>query len=84
MLMRIENEDGESYRRPFTSVAQAIEYLEDNLPCRKSGSILVVVSDAEIAFYNAMKDGRPAAGWHMLNDPAYKKETLIVVEGACE
>ena len=83
MLMRVEDEFGEAVRTPFPTVRRAIEYLEDNVPCRSSGSILILVSDAEIEHYKAMENGHPAKGWQVLTDPTYKKETLIVVDGVC-
>ncbi len=83
MLMRIENETGDNPRKVFPSVQSATEYLEDNVPCHQSGSILILVTEAEIAHYKAMDNGHPAKGWQVLNDSKYKKETLIVVNGVC-
>lgn len=83
MLMRVENELGETAATPFRTVQRAMEYLEDNVPCNRSGSILILVTEAEFAHYKAMDDGKPASGWQVINDPSYKKETLIVVNGSC-
>ena len=83
MLMRVENELGESAKARFSNIERAVEYLEDNVPCGQSGSILILVTDAEMARYKAMADGKPAAGWQVINDPKYKKETLIEVAGSC-
>jgi hypothetical protein len=83
MLMRVENELGESAKTPFRTVQRAVEYLEDNVPCNMTGSILILVTDAEIAHYKAMADGKPAPGWQSINDNSYKRETLIVVNGSC-
>ena len=83
MLMRVENELGETTKAKFPSVQRAIEHLEDNVPCNQSGSILILVTEAEMTHYKAMIDGKPAAGWQVINDPKYKKETLIEVAGSC-
>lgn len=83
MLMRVENELGESAKAKFPSVQRAIEYLEDNVPCNQSGSILILVTEAEMAHYKAIVDGKPASGWQPISDPKYKKETLIEVAGSC-
>ena len=83
MLMRVENELGESTKARFQSVQRAVEYLEDNVPCNQSGSILILVTEAEMTHYRAMVDGKPAAGWQVITDPKYKKETLIEVAGSC-
>jgi hypothetical protein len=53
------------------------------VPCNKNGSILILVTDTEIAHYKAMEDGKPAQGWQVISDPSYKKETLIEVNGSC-
>lgn len=83
MLMRVENELGETSKAKFPSVQRAVEHLEDNVPCNQSGSILILITDAEMEHYRAMIDGKPAAGWQTINDPKYKKETLIEVAGSC-
>lgn len=83
MLMRVENELGETTKAKFPSVQRAMEHLEDNVPCNKSGSILILVTEAEIAHYRAVVDGKLVAGWQEINDPRYKKETLIEVAGSC-
>lgn len=83
MLMRVENELGETTKVKFPSVQRAMEHLEDNVPCNQSGSILILVTEAEMTHYRAVVDGKLAAGWQEINDPKYKKETLIEVAGSC-
>lgn len=83
MLMRVENELSEVVTRRFTGVRSAVEYLEDNMPCNKSGSILILVSEDEETRYKATADGKPTTGWQVINDPKYKQETLIEVVGSC-
>ena len=77
MLMRIENETGDNPRKVFPSVQSATEYLEDNVPCHQSGSILILVTEAEIAHYKAVDNGHHAKGWHDLNDDKENKETMM-------